>query len=398
MKTPDIIYKDNKGITNYTCNLSGIVNNKKLLVKHNEKEYYLETNLRMPLYNLLSAAQKEHFEDYFVNRYQNTKFKVKVHDINLNHEGYIYTADIEGEQSELLSELIEEEVARFLENTKKSKPIVYEATIKEANKASDILIEHKSKTYRVYLDIIDTDYMGLKKEEQKIIDNVLKRKINKLVKNNNKIKVIYSNDINYSQQADIRYLDNSGWKSLKNEMRKLIKPVEEKTNTGRKIFKSIVSDVIDGDTVEVFDGKKKTRIRLDDLDARETQQEYGSVATKYLTKKIFGKEIIVAYREKDVYGRLIATLYFENKKPYAKDFNINEDLVRKGHAHAKGIRYSAEQRHAREQNLGVWKYDGVDPGIFRKNKQYFLNKKKEKLNKDHWKNKQKRRQKRNPMN
>lgn len=387
----DVIYRDEKGIINYTCNLSGIIGNKKLVVKHKEKEYNLETNLRMPLYNLLSEAQKENFEEYFINRYKDTKFKVKLHEVNLNHEGYIYSTE-EG-QDKLLSELLEYEVSRFLENTKKPEPIIYEAKIKEIKKISDITVEFKSKNYKVFLDLLDTDYIGLKKEDQTLIDNVFKRKISELIKNKNKIKVVYENDINYSQKADIKYFEDNNWKSLKEEMKLLIKPVEERTKTNRNIFNAIVSNVIDGDTIEVFDGKQKKRIRLDDLDAKESQQEHGYIATRYLTKKIYGKEIKIAYRENDDYGRMVATLYFENKKTYGQDYNINKDLVRNGHAHAKGLTYKSDERKAKKENLGIWQYDGADPEIFRKNKEYFLNKKKEKLNKKHWRNKQERREK-----
>ena len=113
----DLIYKDEKGITNYTCNLVSIKNNRNLIISHKNNEYNLETNLMLPLYRLLSKAQKEKFENYFIDKYKDTKFKVKLHDIDKSHHGYIY--HMENQKEINLANLIEQEIKVFLENTNK---------------------------------------------------------------------------------------------------------------------------------------------------------------------------------------------------------------------------------------------------------------------------------------
>jgi micrococcal nuclease len=383
----DTVYKDEKGIINYNCNLIGINDKYNLIIKHNNAEYNLETNLMLPLYSLLSDSQKEQFEHYFVNRYEKTKFKVKLHDVNINHEGYIFFKEEEVEKN--LSELIEKEVKNYITNTNKPSPIEYFPEIKKVNQVSDITVSYQNNDYNLYLDLLDTNYIKFSKEDKRNIDNILIKKMNDIMDSGKKIKVIYSNDINYAQKVDIQFFKNNKWQSLKEEMTNLLKPHEEKCEQGRNVFKAIVANVVDGDTIDFYDGDKKTRVRLNNLEANESRQTFGSEATKYVTRKIYGKEIKIEYREKDKYNRMVATLYFEKKRSYDQDYDINQDIVKKGFARSKGIKYISEERFARTENLGIWKYDGIDPEVFRKNEEYYLNKQKENKNKNHWRNKQK---------
>ena len=387
----DLIYKDEKGITNYTCNLLSIKNNKNLIISHKNNKYNLETNLLLPLYRLLSEAQKEKFKDYFIEKYKDTKFKVKLHDIDKKHHGYIF--HMENQKEINLANLIEQEIKIFLDNTNKKNPPVYSPEIKKVNSISDITVNYKGNNYKLFLDLLDTGYIKFNKEDKKNIDNVFYEKIKKIIKNKNDIKVTYIGDINYSQKVDIKYLEHGKWKSLKEEMSDLLIPKEIINRDNRKVLKGIVSNVIDGDTIDIYDGFNKTRIRLDNIDAREKQQLGGGMATKYLTQKIYGKEIKVAYREKDKYNRIVATLYIETENPFEKDFNINEDLVRNGMAYNIGYKYRAAAQKAKEENLGIWKYKSVTPDIFRQNEKYYKQKEKEKRDKKHWRNKHEKRNK-----
>lgn len=387
----DLIYKDEKGIINYTCSLVSIKNNKNLTIKHNDKNYNLETNLMLPLYHLLSNAQKEKFKNYFIDKYKNTKFKVKLHDFNINHQGYIFYTEDKQEHS--LAKLIEKEIKNFIDNTNKKNPPQYYPEIKQVNAISDILVSYKGKDYKVFLDLLDTGYIKFNKEDKKNIDNVFYEKIKKILKEENNIRVTYIGDINNSQKVDIEYSEYGKWKSLKKEMKELLSPIEEKCRDNRKVFKAIISNVIDGDTVELYDGNNKIKVRLDNIDAREKQQVGGGMATKYLTKKVYGKEVKVSYIEKDKYNRIVATLYFETKNPFEKDYNINEDLVRNGMAHNIGYKYRAAAKKAKEENLGIWRYKSPTPEMFRKNEEYYKEKQKEKLKKKHWRNKHERRNK-----
>lgn len=378
----DLIYKDEKGIINYTCNLLSIKNNRNLVIKHKNNEYNLETNLMLPLYRLLSNAQKENFEKYFIDKYKDVKFKVKLHDVDINHQGYIFHMENNSEIN--LDNVIEKEIKNFIDNTNKKNPPQYYTEIKKVKSISDITVTYKGKDYRLFLDLLDTGYIKFKKEDKKNIDNVFYDKIKEVGDN---IRVTYIGDINYSQKVDIEYLKNGKWKSIKEEISELLKPIEEKCRDDVKNFKGIVSNVIDGDTVELYNGDSKIKIRLDNIDAREKQQVGGQMATKYLTKKIYGKEIKVSYREKDKYNRIVATLYFEAKNPFEKDFNINEDLVKNGMAHNLGYKYREAAQIAKKENLGIWRYKSVTPDSFRNNERYYKEKQKEKINKNHWRKK-----------
>jgi micrococcal nuclease len=101
-------------------------------------------------------------------------------------------------------------------------------------------------------------------------------------------------------------------------------------------FKKItarVERVVDGDTVVLADG---TKIRLVGIDSPETNhpdqpvQKYGEEAKKYLQKRIEGKTCVFEYEttnEKDVYGRTLAMIYFEED-------NINAEMIKQGLAYA----------------------------------------------------------------
>jgi len=85
---------------------------------------------------------------------------------------------------------------------------------------------------------------------------------------------------------------------------------------------SVVSRVIDGDTVELINGE---RVRLLGMDAAEKGKKCYKEATTRLSELVEGKDVILErdVEDKDRYGRLLRFIFLGNE-------NINVKLVREG--------------------------------------------------------------------
>jgi len=115
-----------------------------------------------------------------------------------------------------------------------------------------------------------------------------------------------------------------------------------------------VRRVIDGDTVELSDGR---RVRLIGIDTPESNQPYFWEAKNRLKELVEGKEV---YLEKDIsetdrFGRLLRYLWLDQEL-------INLKMVKEGYAHSytypPDIKYQtqilAAEREARAKRLGLW--------------------------------------------
>ena len=71
------------------------------------------------------------------------------------------------------------------------------------------------------------------------------------------------------------------------------------------------SHISDGDTVHLLtDKKEKIKIRLNDIDAPENKQAYGNKSKENLKKYIYQKNVVVEYKNKDKYKRVLGTIYY----------------------------------------------------------------------------------------
>jgi endonuclease YncB( thermonuclease family) len=116
-----------------------------------------------------------------------------------------------------------------------------------------------------------------------------------------------------------------------------------------------VARVVDGDTLSV----NRTRIRLDGIDAPESQQtcrrdgatwSCGAAATAELASLVSGRLINCTPSGRDQYGRTLATCF-------ADGTNVNGAMVRRGYAWAYARyswRYLPEQTMARFDGVGIW--------------------------------------------
>lgn len=143
-----------------------------------------------------------------------------------------------------------------------------------------------------------------------------------------------------------------------------------------------VSRVIDGDT---FEGRldnggnpgvnpwaiELTRIvvRISGIDAPERGQYYGEVATLHLQWLISGKAVGLKLKQRDSYGRWIATAYLNGA-------DVAEELLKEGLAwHYKEYdsnpRYAQLEAEAKRNGLGIWSDDrAVPPWEWRKMSKY----------------------------
>lgn len=123
---------------------------------------------------------------------------------------------------------------------------------------------------------------------------------------------------------------------------------------------AIVKRVVDGDTLELADGRKVRYIGIntpESVDPRRAPQCFGKEASLKNKELVEGKTVTLEkdVSEKDKYGRLLRYVYVGN-------IFINDFLVREGYAYAAtyppDLRYQQEfqeaQVQARTQNRGLW--------------------------------------------
>lgn len=130
-------------------------------------------------------------------------------------------------------------------------------------------------------------------------------------------------------------------------------------------FAGKVIAVLDGDTLLVLRSGNPVKVRLAEVDAPEKAQPYGTASQKSLAGMVMGKQIEVASRAVDNYGRLVATVQING-------LNVNHEQVRRGMAWEYSRFHSnrevmALQREAQQAKRGLWAEDGaIEPAQWRK--------------------------------
>lgn len=130
-----------------------------------------------------------------------------------------------------------------------------------------------------------------------------------------------------------------------------------------------VVSVADGDTITILtSGKQQVKIRLYGIDCPEGDQAYGSAAKRFTAKLVAGKQVRVAVKDTDRYGRTVGVV----TSGYT---NVNEELIRNGYAwqYRKYCRASFcsdwlwYEDNARQEARGLWKGDKpISPWEWRK--------------------------------
>lgn len=126
--------------------------------------------------------------------------------------------------------------------------------------------------------------------------------------------------------------------------------------------KAIVKRVIDGDTIELDNGKKLRYIGIDTPE-RIPSSCFAAEAAGKNEELVLGKEVRLEkdVSETDRYGRLLRYVYVRNSVSGEEVF-VNENLVREGYATAvtypPDVKYTdlfrQADKEARENKRGLW--------------------------------------------
>lgn len=115
----------------------------------------------------------------------------------------------------------------------------------------------------------------------------------------------------------------------------------------RYFYKAFVKRVVDGDTVDLvfdlgFEISACFRCRLYGINAPEMhrvkksseQHQKGEAAAKYLRDRIEGKVVYVRSNEyeREKFGRILVTIWTEERDHPAFASSVNQELIDRGHA------------------------------------------------------------------
>ena len=137
-------------------------------------------------------------------------------------------------------------------------------------------------------------------------------------------------------------------------------PLQARTLEGK------VVSVADGDTLTVLDGAyKRHRIRLDQIDAPESRQDFGKRSKQSLASLVFGKRVVVDIVKIDQYRRSVGTVMVGR-------VDANREQVRRGMAwvyrkYARDSAYYRAEEDARSKRIGLWSQPNpIAPWEFRR--------------------------------
>lgn len=127
----------------------------------------------------------------------------------------------------------------------------------------------------------------------------------------------------------------------------------EPTNAGAAVYKGEVNKVLDGDTVKFMPvGGKQITLRLEGVDAPESEQRFGPEAKAWLEKQLDKANVRVEITSNDRYGRSLGHVYIGERW-------LNQELVLAGFAwhyvkYNHDVRLAEAQNLARGKSLGLW--------------------------------------------
>lgn len=151
-------------------------------------------------------------------------------------------------------------------------------------------------------------------------------------------------------------------------------------------FSCKVVHISDGDTVRCLTkDKKQLKIRLYQIDAPESGQDYGQKSRQALARMVGGQKVDVRSFGKDQYNRVLGQLTVVNlhgccsgEGPQAvcttcdSSFDVNRRMIEEGYAWSypftkKNPAYRAAQETARQARQGLWQAaDPVEPWVWRR--------------------------------
>lgn len=135
---------------------------------------------------------------------------------------------------------------------------------------------------------------------------------------------------------------------------------------------AIVQHAIDGDTIELTNGKRVRLIGINTPESTYKIEAYGKEARYYTQEKLAGRTVWLQkdLSERDRYGRLLRIVWLEQPENYTESEirlkMFNAELILKGYAEPStfppDVKYSPYFRHfardARSQRVGLWRFGG----------------------------------------
>ncbi len=134
---------------------------------------------------------------------------------------------------------------------------------------------------------------------------------------------------------------------------------------GQEVYR--VARVVDGDTIELEDGRKVRYIGIntpETVDLRRKVECFGKEASSFNANLVKGRSVRLEkdISETDKYGRLLRFVYLEDGT------FVNEVLVREGYAYASAYTpdvsrkelFLEAEKNARENHRGLWALDTCD--------------------------------------
>lgn len=135
------------------------------------------------------------------------------------------------------------------------------------------------------------------------------------------------------------------------------------TPDGTPLISATVTNVVDGDTIDVEIKGQDERVRLLLIDTPETKhpskpvQSFGPEASEYTKTALLGKQVGLEkdVSERDQYGRVLAYIWLDDKMH-------NEALIEKGLARVATFppdikyvdRFREVQLEAQQKGVGIW--------------------------------------------
>jgi micrococcal nuclease len=365
------MYRDEKNQLNVLGSLKGFTADDKVLFSVGKKDYRFQIMDRIDILNNFSDKELEEFSQYVSSVSDLFDFNIKITEECLIPKAEIQIIKEDGQFP--LKQYIDDKAKSYIEQTRRNKAIKYNAKLISYTDPSHIAVETSGKQYMLSLDLFDTGYSLKSHRDKKTINSVL----GKLLENVEDLKISTDSNLNFKQLSQISYKKNEEWISLNKEMKALLNPYKDTRENGKQVFKAIISRIIDGDTVDVFDGDETLRIRLSRIDAPESKQKDGIESTKYLTKLLHEEPVSIAYEiEEDDYERVIGIISKRNEKDQEYTVDVNKKMVEKGLAWATDSSYICAQNKARKEDLGMWLHDPVYPKDYRDNPDYYKKDKK----------------------
>ncbi len=111
--------------------------------------------------------------------------------------------------------------------------------------------------------------------------------------------------------------------------------------------------ITDGDTVTLLTADKtQIKIRLEGIDAPEKKQPFGQKAKEELSTLIFGKDVVIHWKSKDRYQRVIGRIN-------CAGLDVNLEMVKRGMAwrydkYSKEKAFIDAQAEAKAAGRGLW--------------------------------------------